>query len=140
MKNKRHVAVVIAVSGLMAALVCVTTMLIQIPIPATEGYINIGDTMIMVSALTFGTVVGGFAGGVGPAIADIITGWGFYAPLTFIVKGIEGALVGKISNGKDWKRDVLAEVPGNIFQVAVGGFVGIPLSLAIRKYLVVPRL
>jgi len=47
-----------AASAVMAALVCATTMLIQVPIPATEGFFNIGDAMIMVSALTFGPIVG----------------------------------------------------------------------------------
>ena len=150
----------------MAALVCVATFLIQIPNPATRGYINVGDAMIMASALIFGVAVGGFAGGVGSALADIILGYGYFAPLTLLVKGIEGILVGKISNGKNLKRDLLAvliggvemvvgyflgesfvmgygvpaaltEVPGNISQVLIGGIIGVPLVLAVRRYLTV---
>ena len=167
-KGETSPTVRIAVSGVMAALVCVATYLIKIPVPATEGFINIGDSMIFVSSLLFGSVIGGFAGGVGSAFADIISGYGYFAPLTFIVKGIEGVLVGKISNGKSWNRDILAvfiggivmvlgyflgetftmgisipaaliEVPGNIFQVTAGGLIAIPLSLIIRKYLSIPR-
>ena len=37
---------------------------------------------------------GGFAGGVGSALADIFLGYGSFAPATFIVKGIEGFIVG----------------------------------------------
>jgi len=167
-KGEMSPTVFIAVSGVMAALVCVGTMLIQVPVPATEGFINIGDAMIFTSSLIFGSVIGGFAGGVGSALADIILGYGYFAPLTLIVKGIEGVLAGKISNGKDWNRDLLAvfiggiemvlgyflgeafamgygipaaltEIPGNIFQVTAGGLIAIPLALVIRRYLSVPR-
>ena len=158
----------LAIAAVMAALVCVATLLIQIPNPATRGYINVGDAMIMTSALIFGMEVGGFAGGVGSALADIISGYGYFAPLTLLVKGIEGVLAGKISNGKDWKRDLLAvliggaemvvgyflgeafvmgyevpgaltEIPGNIFQVLAGGIIGIPLALVVRRYLAISR-
>jgi uncharacterized membrane protein len=167
-KREMSLTVLIAVAGVMAALVCVGTMLIQIPVPSTEGFINIGDAMIFISSLLFGRVIGGFAGGVGSALADIILGYGYFAPLTFIVKGLEGVLVGTISNGKNRNRDLLAvivggivmvlgyflgeafpmaygipaaltEVPGNIFQVTIGGLIAIPLALVIRRYLSVPR-
>jgi uncharacterized membrane protein len=152
----------VAVAAVTAALVCVATFLIQIPNPATRGYINVGDAMIMASALTFGTTIGGFAGGIGSALSDIISGYGYFFPLTLLVKGIEGGLAGRISDGKDWRRDILAvvvgggemvigyflgeafiygygpaaltEVPGNIFQMLVGGVVGIPLAMAVRRY------
>ena len=158
----------LAITAVMAGLVCVATLLIQIPTPATQGYINVGDAMIMATALIFGTLVGGFAGGVGSAISDIISGYGYFAPLTLVVKGIEGTLAGKISDGKNWKRDVLAvivgggemvignflgeafimgygvpaaltEIPGNIIQMLVGGVIGIPLSLAVRRYIAISK-
>ena len=87
----------IALCGVMAALVCVATLLIQIPTPPTRGYINVGDVMIMVSALTFGPIVGGFAGGIGSALADILGGWAHWAPFTLIIKGVEGILAGLIA-------------------------------------------
>ncbi len=151
----------------MAALVCVATLMFRVPVPATGGYINIGDVMIFVSGLAFGRTIGGFAGGVGSAIADLI-GYPAYAPLTLVVKGIEGFLVGAISNGTNKVRDVLAvivggvamiggyylgeaflmgvgpiaaleEAPGNLFQVAAGGIIGMPIAWVIHRYLVTPR-
>lgn len=64
----------IAIASVMAALVCVTTLLIKIPIPATDGFFNIGDGVIMVAALTFGPLVGAVAGGIGASTADLIGG------------------------------------------------------------------
>jgi uncharacterized membrane protein len=147
----------------MAALVAIATFIVQIPNPATRGFINFGDIMIFVSALSFGPIVGGFAGSVGSAIADVASGYGYFAPFTFVIKGIEGALAGFISNRTSVPRDVLAvviagaemitgyflaeffplqfewaaltEVPGNISQILVGGFIGVPLAIIIRKRL-----
>lgn len=158
-----RIAVILALSSIMAALVAVATFLIQIPVPATGGYINLGDIMIFVSALTFGPIVGGLAGGIGSAISDVISGYLLYAPFTLIIKGLEGAIAGQISNRKAIWRDViavtvagvemvsgyflaeffplrigwaaLAEVPGNLTQIVVGAAVGIPIALILRRRL-----
>jgi uncharacterized membrane protein len=157
------VLVKLLLSGIMASLVTVATVLVQIPNPATGGYINFGEIMIFVSALIFGPVVGGFAGGVGSFFADIAFGYGLFAPYTLVIKGIEGVIAGSISNRFSVKRDALAvvlagsvmvigyflaefyplqlgwaaltEVPGNILQIIVGAVVGIPVTLALRKRL-----
>ena len=86
----------IALSAIMAALVCATTLLIQIPIPATQGFFNVGDAMVMVAALTFGPIVGFFAGGFGSSLADLIGGWYVWVPFTLVIKGLEGFLAGSI--------------------------------------------
>jgi len=81
--------------AIFSALVFVATMIIRIPIPATQGYFNVGDSMIYAAALLFGPLVGGFAGGIGAGLADII-GYPIFAPGTFIIKLVEGAIVGYI--------------------------------------------
>ena len=108
----------IATSAIMAALVTVATYIIQIPVPQTGGYINVGDTMIFRAALIFGPLVGGFAGGVGSAISDIALGYANFAPVTLIVKGTEGVLAGFISDGRSWLRDVIAVVVGGAAMVS----------------------
>ncbi len=86
----------IALSAIMAALVCVSTLLIQVPIPATQGFFNVGDAMVMVASLTFGPIVGFFAGGIGSALADLIGGWYVWVPFTLVIKGLEGFIAGSI--------------------------------------------
>lgn len=76
------------------ALTTVTTMSSQIPIPATKGYINIGDTILICAGLLLGKTAGGVVGSIGSALADLLSGYGYYAPITFVVKGIEGFLAG----------------------------------------------
>jgi uncharacterized membrane protein len=80
------------------ALVCVATMVIQVPVPATAGYINVGDTMIFVAALLLGPRAGLVAGGFGSALADVLAGYGQWAPWTLVIKGLEGLIAGAIAH------------------------------------------
>ncbi len=86
----------LAYLGLSVALVCIATMIIQVPIPATKGFLNLGDSIIMVLAVVFGARFGGISGAVGSALADVLSGYAYWAPWTFIIKGLEGLIVGLI--------------------------------------------
>jgi len=88
----------VALGAMFAALVCIVTVLFTIPIPATSGYFNLGESIIFVAALTFGPFVGSIAGG-GAAIADLILGFYVFAPGTLMIKAFEGLIVG-ITNTK----------------------------------------
>lgn len=163
----RETLVKMSLWPIMAALVCVATLVFRIPNPM-GGYFNVGDVMVFVSALTFGPIVGGIAGGIGSSLADLI-GFPVFALPTLIIKGAEGLLTGLITDKKSIFRDVLAvtvagaemvvgylitevylwgteaallEVPTNIGQVIIGGLLGIPIALILRKRLpqiVTPR-
>lgn len=65
---------------------CVATMVVQIPIPL--GYAHLGDSVILISAYFFGPVVGALAGGIGSAMADILTGYAIWALPTLLIKTI----------------------------------------------------
>ncbi len=81
-----------------AALVFVVSSQIPpIPIPATSGYFNVGETTIYVAALLFGPFVGALSGGVGAMLSDIYLGFGHFAPGTLAIKGVEGAIVGLLN-------------------------------------------
>jgi len=156
----------VAITSIFAALTCVLTMLISIPIPATQGYINIGDVGVMLTALIFGPVIGSLGGGIGSALADIFLGYPLWAPATFIVKGLEGLIVGLIANPRKVRTyfnvfDIiavifgglfmvfgyfiveffvfnfglaaaLAELPGNLFQFAVGALISLIFIIVLR--------
>ena len=88
----------ICIYGLLIALVCVATMIVRIPIPATSGYVNVGDSVIMVISALLGMPFGMVAGGVGSALADILVGYVNYAPVTLVVKGLEGFVISFIAS------------------------------------------
>jgi uncharacterized membrane protein len=114
----RTPVVTITVTAVFTALVFLSTYLFQIPIPATQGYFNLGDIMIFISALTFGPIVGGFAGGVGSFLSDALGGFGTFAPFTLIIKGSEGFVAGLLSRRSVQRRTLMiAWATGSVVMV-----------------------
>ncbi len=84
MKNKTRK---IVLSSLLAALVCVATMLIKIPSPL-KGYVNLGDCVVLLSGWILSPLYAFLTAGIGSALADIFAGYVIYAPVTFLIKGV----------------------------------------------------
>ncbi len=150
----------ISVSALMAALVYVLTRLVQVPTP-TRGYVHLGDTGIVFAALAFGPTVGGIAGGLGTALADLTSGYGMWAPFSLLIHGAQGYVLGLLARRQtfSWRLVVLmtllsilivaggyalaglvlvgtaalTEIPANMMQALSGSVLGIPLYLAVLK-------
>ena len=75
-------------TALFAALCCVATVLITIPLPAS-GYFNTGDVFVLLSAWCLGPIYGVVAAGVGSALGDLFLGYALYAPATFLIKSLD---------------------------------------------------
>ncbi|MBC8386410.1 MAG: ECF transporter S component [Gammaproteobacteria bacterium] len=104
--DQAKLLVKVGIIAAFATLAFIGTTIIRIPIPATGGYFNLGDTFVMAAGLLYGPMVGGFVGLIGPTMADAI-GFPQFILATAVVKGIEGVAVGvlaKNSNGgiKTW--------------------------------------
>jgi uncharacterized membrane protein len=105
----------IASIAILAAVTTVLTRVVQIPLPA-RGYINLGDVAIVFTALTLGPFSAAFAGGLGTGLADLLSGpYAFWAPISFVVHGLQGLLIGLIAQSR----------PGNLLLQCLGGIVGI---------------
>ncbi len=77
----------VVISSMLAALVCVATMIIKIPSPL-KGYLNLGDCVVLLSGWLLSPGFAFFTAGLGSALADIFSGYVIYAPATFIIKGL----------------------------------------------------
>ncbi len=77
----------IVLAALLASLVCVATMLIQIPSPL-KGYLNMGDCVVLLSGWLLSPLYGFLTAGIGSALADVFAGYIIYAPATFVIKGL----------------------------------------------------
>ena len=77
----------IVTASLLAALVCVATMIIKIPSPL-KGYLNLGDCIVLLAGWSLSPLYGFLAAGIGSALADIFSGYIVYAPATFVIKGL----------------------------------------------------
>lgn len=155
-------AATIALAAIMIAVTAVFTLMIRVPIPATQGYFNFSSVAITFAGLAFGPWVGLAAGGLGTALADLVGGYGQWAPISLIAHGSAGLIIGFVGRKRmlpaillgcllgtlsmvasyyvgaaailvgDWNVP-LVEVPINVFQGAVGAVVGIPLYYAVRR-------
>lgn len=153
----------IGIVAVFSALAFVATRFLQIPILQTGGYLNFGEAIIYIAAIFFGPAVGGLVGAIGPALADVTSPYAAFAPFTFMIKGLEGFIVGKISSTKQSKVTkilgivaggsimvigyfiveilvfmipppiALIEVPFNIFQFVVGGTIAIIITERLKK-------
>ncbi|MBQ7876325.1 MAG: ECF transporter S component [Clostridia bacterium] len=74
-------------ASLLAALVCVATMIIKLPSPL-GGYMNLGDCVVLLSGWMLTPFYGFLAAGIGSLLADIFSGFILYAPITFLTKGL----------------------------------------------------
>lgn len=152
----------LVMTGLFAALGCVATMVLQVPSP-TGGYMNLGDTVVILGAYLLGPVWGAVAGGVGPALADLLSGYMMYVPATLVIKAVMGVLAAVLYRAigkKAWGVPVCAVVaeipmvvgywlfdgflagslagsaagiPSNLVQAAFGIAVSTLLTLALRQ-------
>jgi uncharacterized membrane protein len=128
-EDPSRTAIKIATTAVFTALVCVVTLVFVVGIPATNGYFNIGETMIYIAALSFGPYVGAFAGGVGAAIADLIAA-PIFAPGTLVIKGCEGAIVGFLN------KKMFKQASGwRIWTILLGVIVGVLLASIGSVYL-----
>jgi uncharacterized membrane protein len=108
-----------AAAAIFAALVAVSTLLFLIPIPATSGYFNLGETLIYISALLLGPLVGATAGA-GATAADVLSGFAQFAPGTFTIKAVEGFIVGFVYQKLNMKiKNVTVSAT---IAIVIGGF------------------
>lgn len=87
----------LVLNSLMIALVFLATYFTRIPTPLPGGYFNLGDSAVMLAAVFLGPVAGLAAGAIGSCLADLAAAAFIFAPVTFIVKGLEGLVVGLLA-------------------------------------------
>lgn len=87
----------VAFLGLFMALLVIATTVFRFPVPTFNLYFNLGEGVIYLVALIFGGPAGAIVGGVGSGMSDILGGYPVWAPITLLIKGTEGYIVGVLS-------------------------------------------
>ena len=106
MKNRTKELCLMA---LMTAMVMIAIMCLQIPIPAVNGYVHLGDGIIFISVILLGRKNGALAGALGACLADVITGYVLWAPFSLVIKALMAFVCGKIAE-KDKKEKLISPV------------------------------
>lgn len=96
----------ITLMALAMAIVCVSTMAIQIPIPL--GYMHLGNCCILLISVYFDPLTGTLAGGVGSAMADLLSGYPQWILPTLIIKGLMGYVTAKVAKKDGAKAKIVA--------------------------------
>ena len=160
MSDKKIRTMVMA--AVLAALACVATMVVQIPSPM-NGFVNLGDCFVLLSGWLLGPWWGGAAGGIGSMLADLVLGYGHYAPGTLVIKALDAivaALIVKALGRKPYAYVVggvvgelimvagyfgyaclllgkgigaAASIPGNLVQGAMGLVIGLVLFMLLKR-------
>lgn len=79
--------------ALCAALIFVATYIVRIPSPV-QGYIHIGDGMLLLTVFVLGAWYGWPAAAVGAGLADLIGGYFVYIPGTVVDKALTAVVAG----------------------------------------------
>ena len=149
-------------AAVLAALSCVATMVVQIPSPM-NGYVNLGDCIVLLSGWILGPWWGAAAGGIGSMLVDLIGGYGHYAPGTLVIKGCMALVAALIVKAmKESKASYVisavvsevimvagyfgyaslllgkgigaaASIPGNLVQGAMGMVIGLVLLVVLKR-------
>ena len=118
----------LVLAALFAALCTVMTLVIQIPSPM-QGYVNLGDCAVLLSAWVLGPVYGGVAAGTGSMLADLFSGYAHYAPGTFLIKlcmAVAAALIFRFLRNRPASKLLLAQGASGLVAeaVMVAGYFG----------------
>lgn len=154
----------IAITGVCIALTLVATAFINIrlPIAANGGLVHLGNVPLFLAAIIYGKKTGAFAGAFGMGLFDLLSGWTLWAPFTFVIVGLMGYTVGKITENRvGFRWNVLAiaaacvikvvgyyiaegiiysnwvapalSIPGNLVQIGVAAVIVLPVVEVVRN-------
>ncbi len=165
--SSKNTARLTAVNGISIALVFIATAFINIrlPIMSNGGLIHLGNVPLFLAAAIFGKKTGAVCGAFGMALFDLLSGWVLWAPFTFIIVGLMGYTVGKVTENRDCSMfkyllaavmaliikiigyyiaealiygnwtAPLASIPGNIIQVGVASIIFLITVKPLRRQL-----
>ena len=130
--------------ALFTALTTVATLVIQVPSPIS-GYVNLGDAMVLLSAWILGPVYGTAAAGIGSMLADLLSGYAYYAPGTLVIKCLMAFVAAQVFlvlkdkvKGKHFAKVVSGLLAEIIMVVGYFGYAGLILGNGLSAALSIP--
>lgn len=131
-------------TALFTALTTVATLVIQVPSPMS-GYVNLGDAMVLLSAWILGPVYGTAAAGIGSMLADLLSGYAYYAPGTLVIKCLMAFVAAQVflvlkdkTKGKHFAKVVSGLLAEIIMVVGYFGYAGLILGNGLSAALSIP--
>lgn len=117
----------LVMTAMTMCMIMVAIFLFRIPIPFTQGYVNLSDAVIFIGILVLGWKYGAVAAAVGSMLGDILGGFAMWAPWTFCIKGgmaiLAGLLICSLCKRYDLTKNkftvlqTFAMIAGGLFMV-----------------------
>ena len=79
---------VTVLTAMMMCIIMVAIFVLRIPIPFTQGYVNLSDGMIFIAIGLLDKRHSIAAASLGSMMGDILGGFAMWAPWTFVIKGV----------------------------------------------------
>ncbi|MBQ4347618.1 MAG: ECF transporter S component [Firmicutes bacterium] len=123
----------LCIKAMFCAVIMLATMSFKIPVPATNGYIHLGDSLILIISVFFGVRYAVIPAALGSMLADVLSGYAFWAPYTLVIKGVMAFVCAKIASEQGREkfinpRNILAPVVAVAVMVTGYFFVGVLLK------------
>jgi len=122
----------LVMTAMIMCIIIVAIFLFRIPIPFTQGYVNLSDAVIFIGIITLGRQYGAIAGALGCMLGDVLAGFAMWAPWSFGIKGgmalLTGTLLCSLCKRQDLSDrmfmifEILAMAAGGLF-MAFGYFI-----------------
>ncbi|NPV71507.1 MAG: ECF transporter S component [Firmicutes bacterium] len=127
-----------AIAAVMIALTVAATTLLRVPAFGSRLFFHFGEAVICTAALLGGRRMGATVGAVGSALADVVLGLMVWAPVSLLVHGFEGYVIGRMSDGRGARKDVVALAHGTGVMIAgyalgawvIYGAAAVPIEVA----------
>lgn len=113
-------------TAMMICMIMVAIFLLRVPVPFTQGYVNLSDGVIFIAVILLGRKYGVAAAALGSMLGDIIGGFAMWAPWTFFIKGGMALIMatvivafarGSLGEEKKWAVRVGGMICGGMFMV-----------------------
>lgn len=155
----------IPVYALWIALTVALSIFVHIPVPGSNGFVNVTEVGIYSAAILFGPTGGLLVGGLSGGLLDLVLGYPQWIVFSILIHGIQGYLTGLLGRSDSSVKQFfamlvgtiwmilgyflagwllygfgagLASIVGNIFQNAVGIVVAYPLMYGLKR--AIPKL
>lgn len=105
--------------SMITAVTLALSMLVIIPVPATQGLVTLLDAGVYIAGLLFGAFGGGFVGAMTGLLIDILSGYAIWAPFSFIIHGAQGLVFGfwTMKYGQSTKQVLIGLLLANLVMI-----------------------
>lgn len=112
-QHTKHLAILAVIIAFNVAL----SYIVKIPVPATNGFVNLVEAGIFIAALLGGARSGMIVGGLSGLLLDLLAGYPQWMIFSLVIHGLEGYVVGYFGYQKRISSQVVGLILGSVIMV-----------------------